>query len=200
MGSSTLGEDVCCEGLARICRETRDTHHCTAIVAVLLAVKLHGPVGRRDLARMLGLGERKVRNIVEKLAREGYLRVTRAGSSLSEYAKKLLGCISMISCNGSTLCGVTSASWQRFLSVGSIVRVRDLILALMGSTRGLTLIGLVDPSDTAIAPGVDRLRDFVSSSEELCLSKIEPGSLFALFREESCYTCCAAFAQAVCCE
>jgi DNA-binding MarR family transcriptional regulator len=51
----------------------------------------HGRVGRKQLARMMEIGEGSVRTILERMAKLGLVRSLRGGSSLTEKGRRILG-------------------------------------------------------------------------------------------------------------
>ncbi len=51
----------------------------------------HGRVGRKQLARMMKIGEGSVRTILERMSKLGLVRSLRGGSSLTEKGRRVLG-------------------------------------------------------------------------------------------------------------
>ncbi|GEM_PF-6077400 len=165
----------------------------TELLAVALAIYGEGVAGRPRLSRLLGLGDRKVRNLVASLRSLGLVRIARAGAMPTERLAELLtGFDARYS--PSTLCMLKASRDYITVLKRRVVRLRDDIAILLASPDRLRLIGSC----------VDGAVDVPGAPPEIVEAYIEylpvcaaTGHLvWALFEDPRCYRCCAAFLQA----
>ncbi len=160
------------------------------LVSVLLAIRDFEPVGRTMLSRILGLGDKKTRNLVKALEALGLVRVTRAGSSLTSRASMFLRLIKCFDSHGFTVSLVPCD-----ISDVNILLLRDKLIMLLGDPTLLVAIGYSSNSRIEF-PGVplglqnelsNIVKEFTGAGNEA----------IALFGARKCYVCCSSFLQAL---
>ncbi len=181
----------CREEIERVLSVLRGSRYSISeLLAVLLVVKTMEPVGRIILSNILGMGDKKARNIIRELRRRGVIRVTHAGSTISNDFANLLDSIKCITRENYTIsilpCSIEEAN---------IIRLRDELVLLLGAPDVLIAIGY-SRSGSVDFPGIpslykDKLTDLVRGlwghGEEA----------IAIFSKPGCYMCCSSFLQAL---
>jgi len=160
------------------------------LVSALLAIRDFEPVGRTILSRILGLGDKKTRNLIKVLEALGLVRVTRAGSSLTSRASSFL---KQIKCIGSQSFTISVIPCD--ISDTNILLLRDRLIMLLGEPELLVAIGYSSNSRIefpGVPPGLKSelsniVKDFVGAGS----------NAIALFRVKKCYACCSSFLQAL---
>jgi len=161
-------------------------------LAVLLAVKSEGRIGRPRLTRLLGLGDRRARNLINMLERVGLIVKSRGGSGLSECSERLLSLAGVHFLGDFTCCTLSS----RGLRGDRVVAARDEIAILLGEPGRLLLIGWAG-GGVVEAPGApEEALEPLGSLLGECARLAGGGAAYALFRGGGCYRCCASFIQA----
>lgn len=160
--------------------------------AVLLALLDEGQAGRPRLARLLGLGDRRTRNILARLRERDLVESSRAGARPTDKARALLADFAVERVGDTTLC-LLKRPPRRLVSIveRNVVALRDAVSLILGSTRALLMIGLCR-NGAMYAPAVpeDIVRQYLGGLE------CREDAVWALFRGERCYRCCGAFIQA----
>ncbi len=160
------------------------------LVSVLLAIRDFEPVGRTILSRVLGLGDKKTRNLIKALKALGLVKVTRAGSSLTSRANTFIKLIKCFDSHGFTVSLIPCD-----ISDINILFLRDKLIMLLGDPTLLIAIGYSSNSRIefpGVPPGLqNELSNIVKG---VTGAKSEA---IALFRTRRCYTCCSSFLQAL---
>jgi predicted transcriptional regulator len=162
------------------------------LLEALLIIKYLGPIGRILLSRMLGVGEKKSRNILLVLRKHGLVEHSRGGAVLTKEAEQLLSTVVCESIDDYTVAIVPCT-----IGSESILEVRDLLVLSLGSPKPIEAIGFLD-NGSAVFPGVPEAytRNYANTVRKLIskkpfLSDIEVS--IALFRQHCLYKCCSRF-------
>ncbi|ABM81044.1 hypothetical protein Hbut_1210 [Hyperthermus butylicus DSM 5456] len=176
------------------CGKLRD---CIDMLAILFAASNLGPIGRPSLSTLIGIGEKRVRNLVAKLRSAGLVKASRAGIT-SDGMQGVL----CLSSGGYTIALAACSRAVAELMLRSIVALRDKLVILTGSPAILEVIGYIDSNGATVFPGLglelsEKYARLVSEigSRETCRSV--GGCLVAVFNLPDCYRCCASFLQAL---
>ena len=164
-------------------------------LAVLLVVKREDRVGRPRLSRLLGLGDRRVRNLVDTLERLSLLSKSRGGSSLTPCSLRLLRPASCLDVGGYTCCRIEGYAMRE----DRVVRARDEVALRLGEPDRLVVIGWYSGGGGVRVPGAPpEALEGLQGVLGRCGGGGVGGSasVYALFRGEGCYRCCASFIQA----
>jgi predicted transcriptional regulator len=184
----------CTTRLGSVIGDLCNVENCNNVISVIVVAATMGPVGRKLIAKLLGIGEKKVRRIVERLRLLGLVNVSRAGAEI-----KLEGfyCLNRSNRTISLLSCPRQVAMQK---LRRIVEVRDKVVILLADPRPLEVIAYVDREGVDI-PFLEE--DELKSAYRNILTpfgKLETclnGCLAAIFNVENCYRCCASFLQAL---
>jgi len=114
------------------------TSDCTSLLSVLVLVATVGPIGRKFISKMLGIGEKKARRIIEELRGRGLVNVSRAGA---ETRIEGFYCLSR---GGKTVSLLSCPRHAALEKLGRVVELRDRIVILLADPKPLEVIAYVD--------------------------------------------------------
>ncbi len=162
------------------------------LLAVLLLLRDEGVAGRPRVARILGLGDRKARNLLTALRRTGLIEVTRSGSRLSARSVQLLEPVSMTAQGDVTVCCYRRPKAAAL--AGQVLRLRDRVAVLTGDPEPILVLGFLEPGfGEPLFPGVpSNLAARFKSLVKGCIGEAVTGVFQGLRR----YLYCAALVQA----
>lgn len=166
------------------------------LLALLLALRDEGVAGRPRLQRLLGIGERRVRNLLSLLRGAGLVESTRAGARLTGLGEELLSPARLGSTGERSCCLYRVGAGVAEEAVRRVVALRDLVALSLGDPSALLVLGSV-LAGGPVLPGLpeDLAAGFLGELRG-CLGGLEAGSVFAVFARPRCYRCCAAFIHA----
>ncbi|RUM46653.1 MAG: hypothetical protein DSY37_04700 [Hyperthermus sp.] len=163
------------------------------VLSILIAAKYEAPIGRPRLARLLGIGERRIRNLINLLKKRGFISQTRGGIMLSTSGLRLLEDVYFNeTTRGFTCCLLAGGEFTSIVRE-NVVSIRDWITISLADPQALILIAILE--DVLYAPGVPG-RVLQHYLEEFNGCNSRPGAA-ALFEKPKCYRCCAALVHAV---
>ncbi|HIQ23585.1 MAG TPA: hypothetical protein EYH50_00880 [Pyrodictium delaneyi] len=164
-------------------------------VSVLLVVKKHGPIGRPSLSRILGLGDKRTRNILARLRATGLIESSRAGAVVTEAAAKLFEGVDCLHRDSYTIAVLPCSNWGSEFVARNVIALRDAIVIALSDPHVLEVIGWLD-ADSLVLPGVTA--SIAEKYKTLINASTCPGQcLVGLFRGSStCYRCCASLLHA----
>ncbi len=166
------------------------------LVALLLALREEGVAGRPRLQRLLGIGERRVRNLLSLLRAAGLVESTRAGARLTRLGEELLSAARLGGSGERSCCLYLVGERVAEEAVRRIVALRDLVALSLGEPSAILVLGS-SPRGEPVLPGLPAgLAEELLGEAVRCLGGVEPGSVFAVFARPRCYRCCAAFIHA----
>ncbi len=165
---------------------------CVEALAILIASSDIGPIGRKLIARLLGIGEKKARLIIDKLRRAGLVAVTRSGA---EAEVEGLYCITR---QDRTLALLSCNREAALRKLSRLLELRDRIVILLGDPALLEVIGYIDSRRVEIPHVEDNI---ARTYHEMLLPLrnldwCRDGCLAAVFNSPDCYRCCASLLQA----
>lgn len=165
-------------------------------LSLLVALRVEGAAGRPRLSRILGLGERRTRNLLDLLSGAALVEKGRGGSRLTGEARRLLEGVRLQAGGGRTCCFLPAPCDAVRRLEGNIVRARDAIAIMLADPGRLIVLGCYTGSGLEL-PGVpEEIAARYRGMIEPCIGKPGGCGVAALFRGERCYRCCAALLQA----
>jgi len=165
-------------------------------LSVLLLIRDLGPIGRPSISRILGLGDKRTRNILLKLREASLLGTSRAGAFLSNSANRLLNGVYCSRKGDYTIAGVACNIEDPELVSRNIITLRDSIVIALSDPGSLEVIGWFNGDKLAL-PRVSE--ELAKGYQELVKDSVacSNGCLVTLFRTEGiCYRCCASLVHA----
>lgn len=164
-------------------------------VSVLLVVREYGPIGRPSISRILGLGDKRTRNILARLRATGLIESSRAGAMVTESAARLLEGVDCLHRNSYTIALLPCSDLGPEFVARNVIALRDAIVIALSDPRVLEVIGWLD-ADSLVLPGVTT--GLAEKYKALISAATCPGHcLVGLFHASStCYRCCASLLHA----
>ncbi len=165
-------------------------------LSLLVALRVEGPAGRPRLSRLLGLGERRTRNLLALLSGLGLVERERGGSRLTGEAERALESLTARTSGDATCCLLSADCGLVEVLERNVVRVRDAIAIMLADPGRLVVLGGYTGSGLEL-PGVpEGLARVYRGVLEKCVEHPGGCGVAALFQGRRCYRCCAALLQA----
>lgn len=190
-----------------MCREARelsaslssgDPQTLLDALSALLLIADEEPIGRPSISRILGIGDKRARNIVAKLREAGLVDVSRAGARLTGEAWRLLRGIRCLWRNGFTIAVVPCSDVSREHVERSVIPLRDAIVITLSEPRILDVVGWVDEKGLLLP----RLEGELAEHYRRLIGGLRcgeaPRCLIGVFHGSAapCYRCCASLLHA----
>ncbi|MFZ7130828.1 MAG: sugar-binding transcriptional regulator [Eubacteriales bacterium] len=144
---------------------------------LLLIIKANQPIGRRNLANTLGIGERQVRNEIEFFHKQNFITVERQGISLSDKGENILNQLKEVIYNYKNLDGLVEKVKHKlnidkvFIVPGDCTK-NKMVLEFMGEILGKYIMGIVKPESVIGLTGGSSVAAVASNMPEINLPKV----------------------------
>ncbi len=163
-------------------------------ITILIALKYHEPLGRIKLSSMLGLGEKRTRNLLITLRNLGLIEQNKGGAWLTSKARELLRPVSVID-KDTTCCSIRVDKSTIADALNKLIRIRDILTINLEDSSHITLLGAI-LDNNVLLPGVPR-ELAVEYRRDLDKCHTADSSFFAIFNKPHCFHCCSALIHAL---
>jgi hypothetical protein len=146
------------------------------------------------LSSMLGLGEKRTRNLLIALRNLGLVEQNKGGAWLTPKAKELLSSVS-ITDKDTTCCTIEADKSMVANALNKLIRIRDILAIDLEDSSNITLLGAI-LDNNVLLPGVphELVREYRKDLEKCYTAS---SSFFAVFNKPHCFHCCSALIHAL---